>query len=156
MCKKHVFERFGAPQALKIFACGAKTVDSGVISTVKIARRRRKFFGVFWGFKNGLVNKNAPPFQSRIEERGGPFLTSIDLISTIIWMSESGRDCYHLLRKLTEEIENLKNERYTHEKFLICCSYILYASIKPNFIQLYHCFGFLDKFKYLMHARHTC
>ena len=29
MRKKHIFERFGAPQALKIFACGTKTVDLG-------------------------------------------------------------------------------------------------------------------------------
>ena len=27
--KKHIFERFGAPQALKNFACGAKTVYLG-------------------------------------------------------------------------------------------------------------------------------
>ena len=52
---KRVFGGVWAPQARKKFACGAKTVGFGVISTVKIARRRRNFFGGILDFKNGLV-----------------------------------------------------------------------------------------------------
>ena len=33
-----------------------------------------KNFGVFWGFKNGLVNKNAPPPFSPGSRKGGAIL----------------------------------------------------------------------------------
>ena len=46
--KKHVFERLGAPQVLKIFACGAKTIDFGSFLLFKKSAAG-DFFGVFWG-----------------------------------------------------------------------------------------------------------